>query len=102
MECHLCKKGKMVKVISEIKQDGISFEALKCANCGEEIVNMIQLKVLAQKYRDLRQAKDITFAKWGNSIALRIPSDIAEEFNIKSGKHGILTKDKDGLRIKVK
>jgi len=43
---------------------------------------MKQLKVLASKYRKLRSAKDITFTKWGNSIAVRIPSEIVDEYNI--------------------
>ena len=60
---------------------------------------MKQLKVLAEKYRKLRKAKDIIFSKWGNSIAVRIPSEIVNDFKIKSGKQGILTKDRNGIRI---
>lgn len=82
-----------------IQEDGIEFEAYKCDKCGEELMNMKQLKSLANKYRKLRKSKDITFAKWGNSIAVRIPADYAEEFKIHPGKHGILTKDEKGIRI---
>ena len=60
---------------------------------------MKQLKILAHKYRELRKAKEITFAKWGNSLAVRIPNEIAEDLRIVEGKHGILTKDKKGIRI---
>ena len=98
MECPICK-GKMEKIKDKLKEDRIEFEAYRCLSCGEEIIDMKQLKSLADKYRKLRKAKDITFAKWGNSIAVRIPSEIAEEFNIKSGKPGILTKDKEGIKI---
>lgn len=98
MECPICK-GKMEKVRDKIKEDGIAFEAFKCQSCGEEIMNMRQLKLLADKYRKLRKAKEITFAKWGNSIAVRIPSEIAEEYKIKSGRSGIITKDKEGIKI---
>ncbi len=99
MKCPICNKGEMKKTKDMIKQDGVEFEAFKCDYCEEEIMDMKQLKVLAQKYRKLRQAKSITFAKWGNSIAVRIPSDIVEEYNIKSGKQGVLTKDKEGIKI---
>jgi len=99
MKCVICQKGKMEKVKDIMEQDGVEFEAFKCSKCGEEIMNMKQLKVLASKYRKLRNAKDITFSKWGNSIAVRIPSDIADEFNISAGKHGTLTKDKEGIKI---
>lgn len=99
MKCPICNKGEMEKIKDVIKQDGVEFEAFRCKSCGEEIMNMKQLKVLAQKYRKLRKAKDITFAKWGNSIAIRIPRDVVDEYHITSGKHGVLTKDKDGIRI---
>ena len=99
MKCPICNKGEMEKIKDKIKQDGIEFEAFRCISCGEEIINMKQLNVLAQKYRNLRHAKEITFAKWGNSIAVRIPKDIVEEYHIASGKQGILTKAKDGIKI---
>ena len=99
LACPVCKKGKMEKKKDVMEQDGIEFESFKCSQCGEEIMNMKQLKTLAGKYRKLRHAKDITCAKWGNSIAVRIPSDIANEYNISAGKHGTLTKDKEGIKI---
>ena len=99
MKCPVCNKGEMKKIRDVIKQDGIEFEAFRCKFCGEEIMDMKQLKVLAHKYRKLRHAKEITFAKWGNSIAVRIPSDIVKEYHIKPGKQGILTKDRDGIKI---
>ena len=89
----------MEKKKDVMEQDGIDFEAYKCQKCGEEIMNMKQLQALASKYRKLRHAKDITFAKWGNSLAVRIPSDIADEFHISAGKRGTLTKDKEGIKI---
>lgn len=99
MKCPICNKGEMKIVKDVIEEDGVEFEALKCPNCGEKIMNMSQLRVLANKYRKLRKAKEIVFAKWGNSIAVRIPNEIVEEYHIKSGKQGILTKDKDGIKI---
>jgi len=90
----LMKKKKDV-----MEQDRIEFDAYKFSECGEEIMTMKQLKVLAGKYRKLRNAKDVIFSKWGNSIAVRIPSDVAEDYNISVGKHGTLTKDKEGIKI---
>lgn len=99
MHCPACKKGIMQKTKGVMEQDGIEFEIFRCVACGEEIMNMEQLKILAQAYRKLRKAKEVIFAKWGNSIAVRIPSDIVEEYHIQSGKHGILTTDKNGIKI---
>lgn len=99
MRCPVCNKGTMEIIKERMEQDNIPFEAYKCSKCGEEILDMKQLKNLATKYRKLRKAKEITFAQWGNSIAVRIPSDIANEYNIISGKHGIMTKEKEGIKI---
>lgn len=85
--------------MSSIVQDGIDFESYKCTSCGEEILDMKQLAKLAKCYRSLRKAKEITFAKWGNSIAVRIPNELVNEFNIQEGKHGVITKDNKGIRI---
>jgi len=98
MKCPMCK-GKMEITKDIIKQDKIEFEAFRCMSCGEELLDSKQLKNLAAKYRKLRAAKEIVFSQWGNSIAVRIPKDIAEEYHITSGTHGLLTKDKDGIKI---
>jgi len=99
MRCPMCGKGIMHKHRDFIKQDNIDFEALKCSNCGEEIVTMHQLKELAGKFRELRKAKEVTFAKWGNSIAVRIPQDIVQELDISEGTKGFLMKSKKGFKI---
>ena len=99
MRCPLCSKGKMEKIKDVIKEDGIIFEAFRCRSCGEELMNMKQLKGLANQYRKLRRGKDIIFSQWGNSIAVRIPKDVVMQYRITSGKRGTLTKDKDGIKI---
>ena len=99
MKCPVCQKGKMEKKKGIMEQDGIEFEAYKCLECGEEIMNMKQLRVLANKYRKLRHAKDITFARCGNNTDVSSPSYSANEYNISAGKHGTLTKDKEGIKI---
>ena len=101
MKCPMCGKGTMQMHKDSIKQDNVDFDALKCDNCGEEIVTMHQLKQLAGKYRELRKSKEVTFAKWGNSIAVRIPQDIVQELGISEGKKGFLMKSKKGLKIDV-
>ena len=99
MKCPICNKGKMEEIIDRIKQDNVEFKAFKCNSCDEEIMTMKQLKILANKYRTLRESREITFARWGNSLAVRIPREIIKEYNLASGKHGILTTDKEGIRI---
>lgn len=89
----------MERIKDKIKEDNMEFEAWKCTSCGEELVNMEQLKALATKYRKLRQAREVTFAKWGNSLAVRIPTEIVEELKIKPGKHALLNTEDEAIKI---
>ena len=75
--------------------DGVSFKSFRCS-CGKELMDMKQMGKLAEKFRKM---KSVRFAKWGNSIAVRIPKDIAEELNIKDGTEGFLMKDGKSLKI---
>ena len=84
-----------------MEEDGIPFEAFRCISCKEEFLDMKQLDALADQYKRIRKAKEVTFSQWGNSIAVRIPHEIAHELHIKSGKHGLITKDKEGIKILV-
>lgn len=98
MKCPICL-GTMEKIEDAMKQDGVTFYAHRCGKCGEEIMDMNQLKELAGKYRVLRRAKEITFVKWGNSLAMRIPQEFAKEMKIKEGDHALLKRSKEGLEI---
>lgn len=84
---------------SEIHQDKVPFQAYRCGKCGEELLDMKQLKELATKYRQLRRAKEITFTKWGNSLAIRIPQEFVKELHIKEGSHALLKRSESGLEI---
>ena len=95
MKCPNCHK-KMNRGTDTL--DGVRYETFRCV-CGEELMDMQQLGRLARKFKKFREAKEVTFSKWGNSIGVRIPKEIVEEYNISSGSHGILTKDKEGIRI---
>ena len=98
MNCPICA-GVMVKIEDSIKQDGVTFNAYRCSACGEELMDMQQLKEMATKYRVLRKAKEITFVKWGNSLAVRIPQTFAKELKVKEGDTAYLKKSKNGLEI---
>ena len=89
----------MNKVTDFIKQDNIEFETFRCDNCGEELMDGKQLKSLASKYRQLIMAKAVSFAKWGNSIAIRIPNEFIKDYNIKPGKQAMIVKEKNFIKI---
>ena len=89
----------MDNVESVIEQDGISFRAHKCNKCGEEILDMDQLKNLADKYKKLRDAKSVKFSKWGNSLAVRIPKELTEKLALSDGKKAYIIEEKNSLKI---
>ncbi len=98
--CPVCNKGMMEKSNDAIKQDGIEFEIMRCSSCKEELLTMEQLKSVADQYRQLRKAKEVTFSKWGNSIAVRIPNDVVEEYHITTGMSALLTRDKNRISLR--
>ncbi len=100
MKCKICGGSVEVKK-GVMEEDGVEYEYFRCSKCSEEYLNMDQLEKVAVEYRKLKDAKEVTFQKWGNSIAVRIPKEIVNAFNISSGKHGKLIKESDGLKIIV-
>lgn len=89
----------MKKIEDKIQEDKVDFTAYQCLKCGEELMDMNQLKALAEKYRELRKAKEVTFAKWGNSLAVRIPKEFSEELAIREGDHAFLKRSERGMEI---
>ncbi|HLC97976.1 MAG TPA: hypothetical protein VJC21_04310 [Candidatus Nanoarchaeia archaeon] len=99
MNCPMCRKKTMEQKKGFMEEDGIEFEAYRCTACGEEMMTMKQLKGLATQYRKMRTAKEVTFAKWGNSLAVRIPHNIAYDLKLSAGKSAMLLRDKAGIKI---
>ncbi len=97
MKCPFCKKGNMLIITDSFKEDNINYEVYSCPICKEEILDMQQLKILAAKCKELRKAT--SFAKWGNSLAIRIPEEMVKELKIKPGSKAQITKEKGMLKI---
>ncbi|MEW6295271.1 MAG: hypothetical protein AB1467_03160 [Candidatus Diapherotrites archaeon] len=89
----------MVEEERLMEEDGIKFRTFKCPKCGEELMDMKQLNELAEKYRELKKAEKVKFSKWGNSIAVRIPKTLGKGLGIIPGKHALMLKEKDCLKI---
>lgn len=89
----------METIQASFKEDNINYEAFRCSVCREEIVDMEQLHQLAKEYKKLRKAKQTGFAKWGNSIAIRIPDEMVKELKIKPGTKAQITREKGILKI---
>ncbi len=95
MKCPKCNKKMLLE---KATMDTIPYEKYVCS-CGESILDMQQLKKLSQEHKKMREAKEVLFSQWGNSLAVRIPKSLAQELNIKKGQNAHIIKDKEGIRI---
>ena len=74
MNCPKCR-GRMSEG-RDTTPEGVEYRFFRCAKCGEELVHMKQLHDLAQKYREMKEYR-AKVSKWGESLAVRIPKDLA-------------------------
>jgi len=78
--------------------EGVSYNYYSCSKCGEEIVDMKQLHSVAEKYRTMKKYT-AKLSKWGTSIGLRIPKELAKENNLKENMTVSLIPEKRAIKI---
>ena len=107
MKCIMCG-GKTIKKNVDYREYGIhlgNFKADVCEKCGETYFDEETAGKIQAKSKELGLfglAKKAKVAEIGNSIAIRIPKEIAEFLNLKKGKEVIITPEsKNGLHIDV-
>ncbi len=86
-----------VKAVRCVKE-GISLHCLKCPKCGEEYFTsseLIKFDILTGK-RDLIRK----FGILGDSVIMRFPNKVLNNYKIKPGDYGIFEKKSDGILIK--
>ena len=105
MKCILCK-GNLNQQIVEHKEFGVSlgkFKALVCSSCGETFYDSETANKIQTKSRELGLfglAKKTKVAQVGNSLAIRIPKEIAEFVHLKKEKEvKIVPKTKNKIEI---
>jgi len=105
MKCVMCE-GKLEKKNVEHKEYGVSlgtFPALVCNKCNNvfydsDIVDIIQTKSKEMGLFGL--TKKTKVAKVGNSLAVRIPKEIALVTGLKKGKEVLIApKGKNNIAI---
>ena len=94
--CSECK-GKMGEY-NDKTPEGFEYNYFKCENCGEEILNMQQLHNVAEKYRQMKKY-NAKLTRWGQSLGLRIPKEIAKRYNFKDDEVVTIIPEKEGIRI---
>lgn len=98
MKCPHCKK-EMTEKKGMMKEDDIEYSFYRCTSCKKDLLDMKQLHEVAEKYRKLKDTEKVTFAKWGNSLAVRISKATANALHISPGEHGRLFREKNTLKI---
>lgn len=91
-ECPICGSGRLKKGEIEEEMFGISlgrYDAEICDACGESFVDGATMRMIEEKARELDIwgiAKKIKVVRSGDSLAIRVPLDIAKLFNLREGK----------------
>ncbi len=78
--------------------NGIKHKYYKCNKCGEEVLDMVQLRELAKKYIEIKKYQT-KISKWGLSLGLRIPKEVAKKYNLKDKKAVYLVPEKEFIKI---
>ena len=92
-ECFVCS-GPLV--LFEGTRKGVSYQAYRCKQCGEVTFDMQQAE---NYFRASEKAKQVTFSKWGQSLAVRIPKELAKALHLKPKNKARIIVEKDGFRI---
>ncbi len=89
--------GKM-KELKANTPEGVGYSYFRCEKCGEEIVDMKQLHNVAQKYREMKMFR-AKLSKWGMSLGLRIPKELAERYHLKDNEEVTIIPEDKGIKI---
>jgi DNA-directed RNA polymerase subunit RPC12/RpoP len=95
-KCSECK-GEM-KELTAKTPEGVEYKYFKCGECGEEILDMSQLHNVAQKYREMKKF-NAKLSKWGMSLGLRIPKELAQKYHFKDNEEVTMIPEKEGIKI---
>ena len=108
MKCVMCDKGILKEKTVDYKEFGVSLGKYRgnvCANCGEIFFDSATAKKIQARSKELGLfglAKKTKVAKVGNSLAIRIPKEIADFLKLKKeGEVRIVPKSQNELIINI-
>ncbi len=106
MKCVMCGNGNLEERMVEHKEFGITlgkFKGFACTRCKETYFNHDTAKKIQAKSKALGLfglARKTKIAQVGNSLAIRIPKEIAQFMNLKKEKEvRIIPKNTDEMTI---
>lgn len=108
MKCPICEKGELKqRKVKEILfgVDLGEFPAEVCTNCGESFTN----EDVTRKIEEVAKQKGIwglgkrtRITKSGNSLAVRIPKELADYLQLKNGEEAYIHPEKKKIVIETK
>ena len=108
MKCVMCGKGTLEEKTVEHKEFGVSlgkFKAQACPSCGEAFFDSDTAKKIQAKSKErglFGLAKKTKVAQVGNSLAVRIPKEIATFLKLQKEKEvRIVPKSMHEITIEV-
>ena len=105
MKCPVCDKGNLKKGKIKETMFGIylgEFPAEICTKCNESFTDEKTTRMIeeaAKKKRIWGMGKKTKITKTGNSLAVRIPQEIAKFLNLKDGKEAYIHPEGNRLVI---
>ncbi|MDP2750802.1 MAG: AbrB/MazE/SpoVT family DNA-binding domain-containing protein [Nanoarchaeota archaeon] len=105
MKCPICENGILKKGTIKETMFGVylgEFPAEICSKCNESFTNsetMQKIEDAAKKKGIWGLGKKTKITQTGNSLAVRIPKELAEFLHLEKGKDAYIHPDKDKLVI---
>ncbi len=108
MKCIMCD-GQLQERVVEYNEFGMpfgKFKSMACSKCGETLFDSKTADAIQRKSKELGlfglSSKKTKVAMVGNSLAIRIPKEIAEFINLKKEEEvRIIPKNKKEITLEV-
>ncbi len=95
-QCPICK-SRMITLDGKT-EEGIVYKYTRCTVCDNEIIERKTFHAVTQ---DVRASKryTATVGRWGRSLGVRIPKEVAAQFGLEEKKEVVFIAQKDSARI---
>ena len=95
-----CKCGKKMEEVDDLDLKGFLIRGWRCS-CGQAYSHPEDVDNLVKFFRFMKKQKGLKVFKSGNSLAVRIPKQIADVYHISKSSKLVLSPEKDQLVIKI-
>ena len=98
LTCDQC--GKKMKEVDDQEIKGFMIRGWRCS-CGQEYSNPVDVDNLVKLFNFMKKQRGLKVFRSGNSLALRIPKQLADVYHITSESRLVVSPKKDSIEIKV-